>query len=238
MASTKERHLESLPVNPARWYDISWWSLIIFGSIAAIAAIGTVVSTLIQFWSGGILDRHTEWRTASLELETAKAREHSAELEKEIIQAQSALDTERVKRALLQRSLSARNLAERQKESLVDAWHAFAGRKVSVFAYLSSPESISLAKQIIECMQGAGLVVDDQTKSNAQLGVFVPHILVGGPDEALVKIIANALVSIGLEASIGSPPPTGLAEFEASDASIFVGVKSLPIIQDPTATAP
>ena len=138
----------------------------------------------------------------------------------------------------MQSGLSARDLTDRKKEALVDAWRGFAGRKVSVFAYLSVSESMTLAEQIIECMQSAGLIVDDQTRSSAQLAVFIPHILVGGPDETLVKIISNALASIGLESTIGSPPAIGLNDFEPAGASIFVGLKSLPSIEDPMNASP
>ncbi|MEX1060243.1 MAG: hypothetical protein WED13_04410 [Methyloceanibacter sp.] len=242
-----------MPVDPAAldsaiwWYEFSGQWLIGAGALTAIAACITIALAFIQWRSNNTIEAHNEWRTASLELQTeqakleqerlradlAKSLEHTAELEKGIADARAAVMSERKARVMLQRDLSARTLDDRKREALTDAWRAFAGRKVSVFAYLADPESTNLAVQIMECLEEAGLVVDDQTSSNTQLGVFISHILVGGPDVPLVKIVSNALVSVGLETSIGAPPPTGNATLDPSDASIFVGSKPMPPIPAP-----
>jgi hypothetical protein len=72
--------VETPSVDPAmlasanRWFDVSWYGLLIAGVAAAIAAGATVIFLFIQYWSGGVRERHTEWRTSSLELKAAEAR--------------------------------------------------------------------------------------------------------------------------------------------------------------------
>jgi hypothetical protein len=83
---TRDKNLESLPIDPsilARadwWFDISWYGLLIAGGMTALAAVATVIFLFLQFWSSGVRERHTEWRTTALETETATAKEETARL--------------------------------------------------------------------------------------------------------------------------------------------------------------
>lgn len=78
-AIIRAMNLESLPVDPAllqsanRWFDISWYGILIAGLLTAVAAAATVFFLFVQFWSGGVKERHTEWRTAELETRTVEA---------------------------------------------------------------------------------------------------------------------------------------------------------------------
>jgi len=78
-AVIRAMNLESLPVDPAllqsanRWFDISWYGILIAGLLTAVAAAATVFFLFVQFWSGGVKERHTEWRTAELETRTVEA---------------------------------------------------------------------------------------------------------------------------------------------------------------------
>jgi hypothetical protein len=76
--------LEPIPVDPAllesanRWFDISWYGLLAAGLATALAATATVIFLILQFWSSGVRERHTEWRTSELELQTAQAKKDTA----------------------------------------------------------------------------------------------------------------------------------------------------------------
>ena len=89
--------MESLPVDPAllesanRWFDISWYGLLIAGGFTALAAFATVFFLFVQFWSSGIRERETEWRTATLELQTGKAKAELAKANADIASANAEI---------------------------------------------------------------------------------------------------------------------------------------------------
>ena len=97
MADSRETTLESLPVDPAllesanRWFDISWYGLLIAGGFTALAAFATVFFLFVQFWSSGIRERETEWRTATLELQTGKAKAELAKANADIASANAEI---------------------------------------------------------------------------------------------------------------------------------------------------
>ncbi|HUZ30849.1 MAG TPA: hypothetical protein VMV19_01895 [Xanthobacteraceae bacterium] len=78
--------MESLPVDPALldkanwWFDVSWYGLLWAGAATALAACATVIFLFVQFWSSGVRERHAEWRTSSLELQTETAKTETARL--------------------------------------------------------------------------------------------------------------------------------------------------------------
>lgn len=82
-ASTRKKVLESLPVDPSLlesaniWFDRSWYGLLICGAATAVAAMATVAFLFLQYWSSGVRERHTEWRTSVLELRTAESNERA-----------------------------------------------------------------------------------------------------------------------------------------------------------------
>jgi hypothetical protein len=84
MTTNRETVLESVPVDSALlqsanwWFDASWYGILVAGAITALAAFATVTFLFVQFWSSGIRDRHSEWRTSALELETAQAKKETA----------------------------------------------------------------------------------------------------------------------------------------------------------------
>ena len=97
MADSRETTLESLPVDPAllesanRWFDISWYGLLIAGGFTALAAFATVFFLFVQFWSSGIRERETEWRTATLELQAGKAKAELAKANADIASANAEI---------------------------------------------------------------------------------------------------------------------------------------------------
>jgi hypothetical protein len=97
MADSGETTLESLSVDPAllesanRWFDISWYGLLIAGGFMAVAAFATVFFLFIQFWSSGVREHQTELRTATLELETGKAKAELAKANADIASANAEI---------------------------------------------------------------------------------------------------------------------------------------------------
>lgn len=62
------------------WFTVSWFGLLIAGGLAAFAAFATVIFLFVQFWSSNIRDRQSDWRTTTLESETAAAKKETARL--------------------------------------------------------------------------------------------------------------------------------------------------------------
>ena len=97
MADSRETTLELLSVDPAlselanRWFDISWYGILIAGGFTALAAFATVFFLFVQFWSSGVRERQTDWRTATLELETGKAKAELAKANADIASANAEI---------------------------------------------------------------------------------------------------------------------------------------------------
>lgn len=109
MADSKETTLESLPVDPAllesanRWFDISWYGLLIAGGFTALAAFATVFFLFVQFWSSDVRERQAEWRAATLELETGKAKAELAKANADIASANAEIAETNKQKASLEK---------------------------------------------------------------------------------------------------------------------------------------
>lgn len=83
-ATSNQKILDSMPVDPSLleranwWFDVSWYGLLIAGLVAAFGACATIAFLFAQFWSSGIRDKQSEWRTSTLELQTASAKKDTA----------------------------------------------------------------------------------------------------------------------------------------------------------------
>ena len=56
------------------WFDVSWYGLLLAGGATALAAAATVVFLFLQFWSSGVRERQSDWRTY---LSRSKPREQT-----------------------------------------------------------------------------------------------------------------------------------------------------------------
>jgi hypothetical protein len=113
------------------WFDLSWYGLLGAGLLTSAGAIATVLFLFLQFWSGGVRERHSDWRTSSLELETRKANAELAKANADIANANKAIalankeaavaraETERLKRQAEDLALKATN-AERGVTDIYD----------------------------------------------------------------------------------------------------------------------
>jgi hypothetical protein len=113
MVSSREKVLESIPVDPAllesanKWFDISWYGLLLAGASTALSAFATVAFLFVQFWSSGVRERHSEWRTSVLELQTAEAKKDTAEAQERIAELNNETARLNVKGALVADAVSA-----------------------------------------------------------------------------------------------------------------------------------
>jgi hypothetical protein len=79
VAMGKEETLDLLPVDPQLleranwWFDVSWYGLLWAGLVTAMAAFATVAFLFLQFWSSGVRERQSDWRTSSLEVQSKRA---------------------------------------------------------------------------------------------------------------------------------------------------------------------
>jgi hypothetical protein len=187
-AIKRENVLESLPVDPSLlesaniWFDRSWYGLLIFGAATALAAMGTVAFLFIQYWSSGVRERHTEWRTSALELTTAeansgaaKANVRAAGLEKEA--ATARLETEKLKSVVAWRTISAG-----QTDELLKVWSLKPG-SVNLFWQDGDPEALFFAIQLSTILQRANWKVSAngmRPNNGILFGLIVPPV--GGID--------------------------------------------------------
>jgi hypothetical protein len=162
-AATRESVLESLPVDPAllesanSWFDRSWYGLLICGTATALAAMATVAFLFIQYWSSGVKERHTEWRTSALELQTAKAvkdtataNERTAELQKEA--AQLRLDLDKARRP--------RSIATTERSKLVNLLRDLPKGTIRVGTKAFNGEAELYAREILGVLKDSGYSPD------------------------------------------------------------------------------
>ena len=61
-----------------RWFDISWYGLLVAGCIAALAALATLAFLFLQLWSSAIREKHVALDIAGAAKEAALANEGAA----------------------------------------------------------------------------------------------------------------------------------------------------------------
>jgi uncharacterized coiled-coil protein SlyX len=133
------------------WYDFSGRWLLIVGVIMAVAACATAALAFIQWRTNKIIEVHNEWRTGTLEKETAQAKrdlghsqERIAELERSTAEANRAAAEENL---ALEKLRTPRSLNTEQQARLTEKLGSFAGQKYS-FNVFPDPEAIALMRQI------------------------------------------------------------------------------------------
>jgi hypothetical protein len=79
MAAENQRESESVPLDPTLldwaeyWYPISWKGVLAGGIITAVGACATIAFLLLQWRTTSIREEQSEWRTSTLEMQTAQA---------------------------------------------------------------------------------------------------------------------------------------------------------------------
>jgi hypothetical protein len=168
-AESKETSLESLPVDPTlletanRWFDISWYGLLWAGAFTALSAIATVIFLFIQFWSSGVRERHTEWRTSVVELQTEEAKrdteeakERIAQLELQTAVANKRAEEDRLARVKIEQRLADRILSDAQLVVIANKVRQFGNQEYQVTTFWDLKEPLTLANRIHAALSLAG----------------------------------------------------------------------------------
>ncbi len=72
---------------PNKWFDISWYGILISGTLTALAAFAGVVFLVVQFWYSSIRDKYSEIRTLEIEERGKQAELKIREAQKSIIES-------------------------------------------------------------------------------------------------------------------------------------------------------
>jgi hypothetical protein len=233
--------LESMPTDPSIlasanwWFDRSWYGLLIAGALTALAATATVIFLFVQFWSSGVRERHTEWRTSALELQAEEARKDTATALRDAAKANEATENLRAQNLSLTAQIAPRRLSKEQQVSIGKSLVAFTGKRVRMESYGLDTESAIFGRQIGSALSLARIDLDDALMSKISGGAIVLGVHVTGDDKELVSALLAALSSAGVLTS-PEPFPTHLAGVTmgirptvAPAANVFVGIK--PITQ-------
>jgi hypothetical protein len=179
MAAENQKGSDTLPIDTALlewaeyWYPISWKGVLAGGIITAVGACATIAFLLLQWRTTSIREEQSEWRTSTLEMQTAQAnaalgaaqadiakanvqiaeaKKQTATLEKDTANARRGI-VEANARALeaqaeLARFKAPRSIAEADKPTLISALSKFAGTKVAIYVLGDGPEPNSLGASI------------------------------------------------------------------------------------------
>lgn len=97
MATENQIGSHPLPIDPKLlewaecWYPISWKGVLVGGLITAVGACATVAFLLLQWRSTSIREDHSEWRTWTLEAETAQAKADLGKAQADIANAHARI---------------------------------------------------------------------------------------------------------------------------------------------------
>lgn len=208
-----------------------------------MAAIGTVVSTLLQFWSGGVLDRHTEWRTATLELETTKAKAELGKANADIAKANAEIAEAKKQTAVLEKEAAEARLEQERLKQIV-AWRALsnatADKLVEILserkdliklAYVAAdPEVLGLAIQFSKVLNLAKWRVFPESMTFSSSLVF--DIRLPGPENETVELLRRAFSEAKIPFSTEEVPKPDMSFVrsgaETPSAIVFIGSKRPP----------
>jgi hypothetical protein len=211
---------ELVPIDPAllewadAWYPVAWKGLLMAGAITALAAFATIAFLLLQWRTTGIRERHSEWRTQVLELQTAEAKrdtvaaqERIAELNNETArlresglatlhaQRDSALGAE-VTRAVTEALAIAQGSVKREATSeatralyIVPKVTPFAGKKFDAVVTSIALDLGGLVRTLRAALKMAGWIEIERPDPAAGVEIFSMD-RAGGP--ALVRIHVDA----------------------------------------------
>ncbi len=215
------------------WEEIMVWSL----AIAAIAALGVVVSTRVVTILQRDALRESGVRIAEAAESAAKANAQAAEIAKANIELQTKLEQERIERLRLEETVSPRRIKPEEKVSLIAEFRRFSGQTVSVVSYTMDAESVSLGLEVIESLKSAGVVVLEGLLTQQPMSGIAVGIHTVGKDRALAHGLARAFgdktpltATYNPESIPGFEVRAVLGGFDDSKAAatILIGPKPIP----------
>jgi hypothetical protein len=203
-----ETTLESLPVDPSLldranwWFDVSWYGLLWAGAFTALAACATVIFLFLQYWSSGVRERQSDWRTSSLELQAKRADADLARANADIAAA-DARAAEANARALeaqaeLARFKSPRMISDSDKRRMISSLSKFSGTDAAIYVLGDGPEPNGLAASISDMLTQSHWQVLSWNWSGAGAATGVIVVFKPGSAaeiEATCEALASALNS-------------------------------------------
>jgi hypothetical protein len=206
-------------------FDLDSWNdiLVVSLAVAAIAAVFVLLSTytVIQLQKAQEIATKQEFDRYKIEAgrEVSKAQERIVELQNSNIEAQRALESERIERLLLQKKFSWRHLDDNQLRRIIKVLLPYPGLPFD--CQIADAESLNLLTEISKVLLAvnwiaksshAGPVVIRATNGIA-VGVFLGTKLTISDSAAsesdfgpAARALANALTSEGIEATAESDP--------------------------------
>jgi hypothetical protein len=198
-----------------RWYDVSWYGLLIAGVITALAALFSVAFLYLQFWSSTVRDKHSNLRTSQLELRAAEANEAAAKATERTAELTKEAEAARLEQERLKRQLAWRRLSQEQIKSIA-ADLSGTQIKMHLGAISSDPEAMLFADDIRRALAAAGIGLKIQGTMIFSQRPIVGLIISGVKEE--VEFVGTAFGNAGLkvvgrvrpkelEVLVGSKPP-------------------------------
>jgi hypothetical protein len=234
MVNNRATVLESIPVDAAmlesanKWFDISWYGLLLAGGITALGAFATVAFLFVQFWSSGVRERNSEWRTSVLELQTAEAKKDTAEAQERIANLNN--ETARLREAGRANALAAgttRTVTEQfalalglvrpgtlseatRSLQIISKVKPFAGKQFDAIATSSDIELEVLLLSLRHALKAAGWIEVERSdvgtikSSGGGLALVNIHVDASRDSELLnaAETLASALNAEGIAATV------------------------------------
>jgi hypothetical protein len=210
-----------------KWFNVSWYGILIAGAATAVTAVATVIFLIVQFWSSSIRDTYAELRTSDIEergkLATLKIKESELAISEAVRKAAEAnrrgeeakrdaaaaheraafLERDsaqaRMEQEKLRQQLAWRRITKEQHDIIVNVVrsHQLAD-PLDVSVPLGDAEAATFAADIIRTLRDGALPVKD-----ASAGVWMPippsGIVLNQPGaERIAHPIAQALTAAGL----------------------------------------
>jgi hypothetical protein len=204
--------------------------MVVGGALGFIALGATVASSFILWKVAGLAQSDLEKVTRAHETEIGEQKKLTANIEK-------ASEDLRKANLLLEAEIAPRRLTLPQMQKIADILVSkYAGRSVKVGSYAMDAESMFLATQIKDSLEGARMSIVDGRASTTSLNGFVLAIHVDGPDADFAAEIRRVLSEAGLTVAPKDktmPPVAGGGmtmvnpNEPAVAASVFVGIKPI-----------
>jgi hypothetical protein len=210
----REVALESSPVDPGLleranwWFDVSWYGLLWAGAATALAAIATVTFLFLQFWSSGVREEQSNWRTSSLEVQAKRADADLARAKADIATADARAADANARaleaQAELARLKAPRSISDSDMARLISALSKFAGTNAAIYVLGEGPEPNSLAASISDVLTQSHWEVLSWNWSGAGAATGVVVLFKPGSAVEIEKscdALANALNSAHIASS-------------------------------------
>lgn len=221
----KEKVLESVPVDPTLlnsanwWFGVSWYGILLAGATTALGALLTVAFLFVQYWSSGVRERQSDWRTSVLETQTKQANSELVRLK------------------------TPRDLTQEQRGRIVDKLKQFSGTEYDITVSGIDPEILSFVFTIEVVLSTAGWteldwkgIGEEYVRPGGQpiirIGASVTDVAVGTLADQPPRLfesalaLANALLAEGVPVTANRFIGHASSSTNANAVHILIGRKT------------